>query len=111
MAEGLPRMPHAASAILIAAPMALVGFAGPLIALGTATPQADADLLLIVASDPASVARQAGGRPIGPWQAPIGALVAAGSEDAAGFAARLSAAGAWIVLDGAAVAAICGVKA
>lgn len=53
----------------------------------------------------ADVALRAGGRLIGPAQAPLGDLVAAEAPDAV---ARLAAAGAWVVVDAENLADLCG---
>jgi len=103
-------MSRLASFTLLSAPFVVATVAAPAIALGSAAPDADAGLLLVIGADAAELARSAGGSPIGPWQAPFGTLAAAPPEHAAGFAQRLSDAGAWIVLDGAAAAAICGAR-
>lgn len=50
--------------------------------------------------------RAAGGTPIGPFQAPMGMLAQA--DESADFDARLRLAGAWAVLDGTAIAQLCG---
>ncbi|MFN3613136.1 MAG: hypothetical protein ACK4WC_01055, partial [Rubrimonas sp.] len=54
----------------------------------------------------ADLAMRAGGRPVGPLQAPMGVLAVFEDPD---FPARLRAAGAWGAFDGARLAALCGV--
>ena len=84
-----------------------VALAGPLLAITKGpTPQAG-DLMLVIAPDAPDVVLRAGGRLIGPTQAPM-AVLAIGDV---GLAARLYGSGAWVVADGQWVAELCGVKA
>ncbi|WP_116087551.1 hypothetical protein [Tropicimonas sp. IMCC34011] len=53
------------------------------------------------------ILRRAGGRPIGPTQAPM-ALLAVAETHPETFAERLKTEGAWLVVDGAIAARICG---
>ena len=80
--------------------------AGPVLAALAAPPPADGPLLAVVAPwrDAAEVARAAGAAPVG-LAAPMALLV---TGEGADLPARLRAAGAWAVLDGAALAALCG---
>jgi hypothetical protein len=99
------------AAALIAALAVGVTVLGPAaLALGGSEGRAGAPTLVIAPPwvDPAAVAEAAGGRPIGPTQAPLATLAIFENE---GFRARLRAAGAWFALDGAAVARWCGVDA
>lgn len=58
--------------------------------------------------DGVDIVKRAGGDPVGPSQAPMGVLAFAPDSDA--FDQRLRSAGAWAVLDGAAIAALCGLE-
>ena len=88
--------------------LALAALAAPSAALVAAPPRADAPVLVILppGADAAALLAAAGARPIGPLVAPM-AVLAAG--DGADLPARLRAAGAWAVRDGAVLARICGV--
>jgi hypothetical protein len=84
--------------------LALSGPALPLFAV----PGGAGGLLLVVVppwEDGAGVIDAAGGWLVGPDQPIIGIYA---TSDAGGFAGRLRAAGAWLVLDGQAVATLCG---
>ncbi|QFS81880.1 hypothetical protein FIU97_03740 [Roseivivax sp. THAF40] len=78
-------------------------FAGPLAALAMAPEAEPGDPMLVLAWEPGRVIEQAGGRPIGPVGAPL-AMMAQGDD---GFSARLSAFGAWAVLDAGWLGALC----
>ena len=80
----------------------------PAMALLAAPPPAQGPRLVLHApwADGGALVLAAGGAPIGLFTAPMGLLAIA--EDAAHFDARLRAAGAWGVLDGTALALICG---
>ncbi|WP_375174156.1 hypothetical protein [Pseudooceanicola sp.] len=81
--------------------------AGPVLPLVSARGSAG-DLLLVVVPpwrDAQDVIAAAGGRPVGPVRGILGHLAMSGGAD---FHARLGSAGAWLVLDGAAVSALCG---
>jgi len=54
------------------------------------------------------ILRRAGGRPIGPTRAPF-ALLAVANDHPEDFPDRLKTEGAWLVLDGAIAAQLCGV--
>ena len=88
-----------------------VVLSGPLLALASARP-GPASLLLVVVPpagpDAVAVIRAAGGVPVGPRQAPLAAFAAAPAPH---FAERLRSQGAWMVLDGDRLAALCGVPA
>jgi hypothetical protein len=89
LALGLLAGPSAALLGLVAPP----GGDGPVIAV--APPWTDLD----------AIVEAAGGRPVGPVAAPA-AVTAAGPDES--FSARLTAAGAWLALDGRRVAQLCG---
>lgn len=89
------------SGLLIAS--ALVG---PVASLALAKPASSDGLVLVIATHPADVVTQAGGRIIGFSAAPL-ATLAAGEQ---GFVGRLQDSGAWAVLDGDWVASICGIE-
>ncbi len=74
-----------------------------------AAPGHDGPVLVIVAPwrSGASIVEAAGGQPLGISEAPMGVLARFADPD---FIARLSDAGAWAVLDGRALAEICGVE-
>lgn len=78
-------------------------FAGPLAALAMAPEAAPGDPLLVLAWQPERVIEQAGGNPVGPVGAPL-AMMAQGDD---GLAARLSASGAWAILDAGWLGALC----
>lgn len=86
----------------------LAALAGPGAALLAAPPRAGQPVLVILspAADLDAVLARAGARPIGPLAAPFATLAAGEGTD---LAARLIAAGAWAVRDGAAMARLCGV--
>lgn len=94
----------------ISAAFLIAALAGPIAALGASTPRANEPVLAIAPPwvDVAGVVDRAGGRAIGPWRAPLATLA---QGHGAQFADRLRAAGAWIVIDGAALARICGAAA
>ena len=80
---------------------------GPLLPLLSLKGRAG-DLLLVVAPpwrQTLAVIDAAGGRPIGPGSAAFGQFA---TSDDVEFAARLRSSGAWLVLDGMAVATLCG---
>lgn len=84
---------------------AFFALTGPILAIAkTPVPQAG-DVMLVIAQDATNVVRQAGGRLVGPTQAPL-AVLAIGDHE---FAAQLYASGAWVVTDGDWIAQICGV--
>ena len=96
--------------VLVFAFLAVV-LSGPLFALAGARPDPTSVLLVVVSpAGPGAVdvIRAAGGVPIGPNRAPLASLAAPAAPD---FALRLRDAGAWLVLDGQRLAAICGVSA
>lgn len=84
--------------------------APPVLGLAATPPVGEAPRLVLFApwADGAALVRQAGGRPIGPLEAPMGVLAVA--EDTAAFDRRVRAAGAWTVIDGRAIARLCGVS-
>lgn len=80
---------------------------GPLVMLA-APPVAGDGPLLVVSGWGAGAERRigaAGGRVVGPLRAPLGVLA---TSDNPAFADNLRAAGAWAVLDGRRIAALCG---
>lgn len=84
--------------------LALSGPVLPLFAL----PGGTGAMLLVVTPpwrDSIGVIERAGGRPIGPEASLLGRFA---TSDGADFPARLRASGAWAVLDGQAVATLCG---
>ena len=84
-------------------------FAAPVLAL-TGRPIETATTLLVVGpmNGLPDILRRAGGRPIGPTRAPI-AMLAVADKHPEGFPKRLKTEGAWLVLDGATIAQLCGV--
>lgn len=91
--------------VLVPAMFALAVLAGPAVAL-VARPPADGGPFLVIAAHPDATIVRAGGTRLSPLGAPLGALAASGDP---GFARRLREGGAWLVLDGRVLAAICGV--
>jgi hypothetical protein len=89
--------------------LAIATVAGPVVSLAAAPPPADGGIHLVVApaGRRAQVLDAAGGHPVGPAAAPLAGLAASPHP---GFAERLKKAGAWLVLDGEAVARLCGVS-
>ncbi|MEM7709531.1 MAG: hypothetical protein AAF264_02030 [Pseudomonadota bacterium] len=91
--------------------LAAMLLSGPLLAVASAGAP-EGPILLIVAPPwlPVSeIAARAGARSIDPFDAPLGGLVTASGPADPGLAEALSRAGAWAVLDGSRLAAICGV--
>ncbi|MEO0945436.1 MAG: hypothetical protein AAFY06_11425 [Pseudomonadota bacterium] len=89
--------------------VACVGLTGPVLALMTSEPRTG-EIMLVIGPDPVAhqaAVRKAGGRVIGPDLARFGVLALAESD---AFAAELVAQGAWLVVDGRRVAALCGIK-
>lgn len=86
----------------------LAALAGPSAALVAAPPRADAPMLVILppGADAAALLAAAGARAIGPLGAPMAVLA---TGEGADLPARLRAAGAWAVRDGAVLARLCGV--
>lgn len=84
--------------------MALVG---PFLSLLTLPAGADGMLLVVTPPwrDALAVIGDAGGRPIGPEASVLGQFATSDTPD---FPDRLRAAGAWVVLDGEAISALCG---
>ncbi|MBL3586823.1 hypothetical protein JMM61_15740 [Rhodovulum sulfidophilum] len=83
--------------------------AAPVLAL-TGRPIQTATTLLVVGpmNGLPDILRRAGGRPIGPTRAPF-ALLAIADDHPEDFPDRLKTEGAWLVLDGAIAAQLCGV--
>ena len=81
----------------------------PVLALQSASPKDDGPRLVLHApwADGVALVRTAGGQPVGPVTGRFGLLAYADEMDA--FDSRLLAAGAWLVLDGAVMARICGI--
>ncbi|TMV83711.1 hypothetical protein FGG78_22415 [Thioclava sp. BHET1] len=87
---------------------ALVLLAGPATVLANARLPDGAPLSLVILPpwmDAEHVLRQAETRPVGPMRAPIGLFAMGSGPD---LSARLYRAGAWAVLDGRRLAALCG---
>lgn len=87
---------------------------GPVLAIAGAAPSPGSILLVVTPPglSVAVVAARAGARPVDPFDAFMGGLVAAEEGRASpDLAAALREAGAWLVLDGSRLAAICGVAA
>jgi hypothetical protein len=103
-------MSHFANRAAVSAAFLIAALAGPLAALGAAAPRPDAPVLAIAPPwiDVDAVVARAGGRPIGPVGAPLATLA---QGEGAHFAERLRDAGAWMVVDGAALARLCGAAA
>jgi hypothetical protein len=98
------------SVATIAAGLGVVALGPALLTIASAaTPDHDRPVLVIVApwQNGASIVEAAGGRSLGITGAPMGVLARFTDP---GFIARLSDAGAWAVLDGGALAEICGVE-
>jgi hypothetical protein len=96
--------------LIVALVIALSAFAGPVLAIAAAAPVPGNVVLVVVPSGPVdrdALVRAAGGTPIGPSQAPLGGLAA---SDAPDLAERLYKQGAWLVLDAARLARICGLE-
>lgn len=77
---------------------------GPALAVASA-PTAPGAPVLVVAGDAERIVRHAGGRTLGPSAAAFGTLASSPDGD---FLRRLHDGGAWLVLDGRIIAAICG---
>lgn len=95
----------AAMLCLVLAPL----IAAPVLAV-TGRPIQTATTFLVVGpvNGLPDILRRAGGRPIGPTRAPLAMLAVAESHPES-FSERLRNEGAWLVLDGAIAAQICGV--
>jgi hypothetical protein len=91
--------------------VALALCAPPLLGLAGATPSDDGPRLVLFPPwhDGAALVSQAGGSPVGPLEAPMGLLAFA--ADTAAFDRRVRKAGAWAILDGTALARLCGIPA
>lgn len=96
-------------ALALAAAFGVASLAPAGIMLARATPQTGAPVVVVAPpwTSAAELAVQAGGRLIGPTDAPLGTLAI---FDDPGFPERLRAAGAWAAFDGARLAALCGVN-
>ena len=84
-----------------------LALAGPILPLLT-LPSKVGGIVLVVSppwADPLAVIRNASGRPIGPERTVLGYFA---TSETPGFTDRLRAAGAWAILDGDAVASLCG---
>lgn len=82
--------------------------AGPVLALMSSPPVSGQPVLVITApwgSTAEELIALAGGVPVGPVSAPIAIMA---TSDEVAFVMRLKQAGAWLVLDGQRLAAICG---
>lgn len=81
---------------------------GPALSVSMSAPEPGGIMLVIVPPwiDGNSAVEAAGGTPVGPVQALFGQFATAPSAD---FVTRVEARGAWAVMDGAALARICGV--
>ena len=82
--------------------------AGPLIGLAAAPAPRPGDVHLVIAPKERAraIVLRAGGAEVAPVAAPLAVLAASTDPD---FADRLRRAGAWLVLDGQAIARLCGV--
>jgi hypothetical protein len=89
---------------LLPAMIALTVLGGPAVALIARAPEEGGPVLVVAANPDASI-RGAGGRPFGPGRAPLGSLATSNDPE---FAQRLRESGAWLVLDGRILSAICG---
>ena len=102
---GLAVMRLVAMICLVLGPL----IAAPVLALAGRPLQSATTFLVVGPMDGLpEILRRAGGRPIGPTGAPIALLAVAGSQPES-FPARLRMEGAWLVLDGAIAAQLCGV--
>lgn len=84
-----------------------LALSGPFLPL-FALPGGTGGMLLVVTppwTNSLTVIQDAGGRPIGPERSLLGRLATSDTQD---FADRLRSAGAWMILDGQAVSALCG---
>lgn len=84
--------------------------AGPAATLAAAPLPVEGPVLVVgpLGADRDAMIRQAGGRPLGAIDALLGELAMVVTGDVATFAGALRAAGAWAVLDGRAILALCG---
>jgi hypothetical protein len=94
----------------VALALAVTAMSGPVLAVAGAAPSGT---LVLVVSAPGpgardALIRSAGGRPVGPSQAALAGFATSRAPD---FPRRLRDAGAWLVLDGARIARICGFEA
>ncbi len=82
--------------------------AGPVLALVSAPPAGDGIVLVLAPpwADRGTIIEASGGAPVGLADAPLGTLAASPAPD---FAEKLRARGAWLVIDGRPLAAICGI--
>lgn len=96
-------MPYAFVTLLI-----LVGLAGPAMALFLAAPDPDAPMIVVAAPghDLVALVAKSGGSVVGPESAAMAVFAASYDPD---FVRRARENGAWLVVGGAALAAICGV--
>lgn len=87
--------------------LAILG--GPIGAIAAAPPRPDAPILVVVApwTDLGALVAAAGGVLIGPRIAPLGSLTSATHPD---YITALGDQGAWLILDGALLANLCGVN-
>lgn len=98
------------SAVIYAIPIILAGVVAPVLALLSGMPVPGA-VVLVIAPDARVRSRAivaAGGREIGPVVAPLASLAISQNPV---FVANLRARGVWLVVDGRATAAICGLSA
>lgn len=91
--------------VVLSSIIVLTILAGPVLAAMGGAPRAG-DPVVVVGPDPEAIVARAGGMALGPSRAPLGILAVAPDR---GYADRLDAAGAWLVLDGRALAALCGI--
>lgn len=86
-----------------------LALSGPVLPLFTLPPPTDGIVLVVAPPwhDAAAIIDTAGGRLVGPATTWLGAFA---TSDAADFAERLRAAGAWASLNGTALAELCGWK-
>jgi hypothetical protein len=101
---------HARNALIGAVVLTTAAVGPAFLALSSGSPRPGEPVLVITApwTDPESVVTAAGGRVIAPASAPMATLGV--FADAAALA-RVGGAGGWLVVDGRAAAALCGVDA
>lgn len=99
-------MPNFFPAVLIGLSLLCVSLSGPVAAIAQVPAATDTGPLLVLAPDAAALLEQVDGHLVGPSVSPFGAL-GQGDPD---LIERLYEAGAWRVLDGAWIAALCGIK-
>jgi hypothetical protein len=92
--------------------LGLSGLSGPALAIALAPPPGDGPVLVLAgpwSDGAAAIIHASGGDVLGPRDTAFAAFAAPPSDDP-GFAARLLSLGAFRVIDGGALAALCGVE-